>query len=502
VARVRPLRLKSEVFRQEETDVADNNPVAQVWVDNGVYHLDQSFDYAIPLSMDASIRIGIRVEVPFNGKSCEGLVIGRTPGSSGKPKNIFKVVSNVPVANSTSIDLIRASARRWAAHPYDIIRSAIPPRVAAVERESWIRKSWTRDSNSVVSGKPRRVFYHLPPSVDRMTSINDFLGEFRQNGSVLLILPDSRLAGKIHSANPGSVLLDSQSDRTERYRNFLRASQTSGALVIGTRSAIFAPVAHLSAIVIFDEGSENNYEKRSPGWNVRDIAVLRSQHEKVSLSFLGYSPSSEIARLIEIKWVEYRSHRTKVAVKNFSQNFSELLPGRIISEIRAGLKDGSILFIVPRKGYSQAISCSHCRNLALCECGGKLSKSSMKAAPQCVMCGKIESEWRCTWCQGVTPFLIGRGSQRFAQEIGRHFRESQSSHLKVNTSLKMLPIFTASLSQLLVQSHPEMTDIRALLFLKEIHISTKVMCELPNVLVSLSFRQLRTCPKTVFYSRY
>ena len=429
MALVRPLRLKSEVFKRAETELADVNPIAQVWVDNGVYHLDQSFDYAIPISMAHAVQVGIRVEVPFNGKPCEGLVIGRASSSTEKLKNISKIISNVPAANSATIELIRATSRRWAAHPYDVIRSAIPPRVASVEKDSWNVEVDTRSSD-----KSRRIYFQLPPSLDRIVAINEYMKDLLKDGSVLLVVPDSRLAAKIHADNAGSILLDSQLDRSERYRNFITASVTSPAFIIGTRSAIFAPISNLSTIVIFDEGSEHHYEKRSPGWNVRDVAILRSQLENVSLAFLGYSPSSEVARLIEIGWLDYQSRREKVSIKNFSQSFAELLPGRIIAEIRAGLKSGSVLFIVPRKGYSQAISCSKCRNLALCECGGKLSKSSLKSNPQCVLCGKVDYDWRCIWCQGVTPFLIGRGSQRFAQEIGAAFsgiaiKSSEGDHI-------------------------------------------------------------------------
>ena len=426
---MRPLRLKSEIFKHPETVLADTNPIAQVWVDNGVYHLDQSFDYGIPQSLASAIEIGIRVEVPFNGRSCEGLVIGLSPSSSQRVRNISRVISSVPVANPTTIELIKATARRWAAHPYDVIRAAIPPRVASVEKEIRVEKS-----HGSISEKSRRIYVQLPPSLDRIDAITRYIETLRQKRSVLLIVPDSRLAERLHATHPGSILLDSRSDRSVRYRSFLAASTTYDGLVIGTRSAVFSPVAQLSHIVIFDEGSELLYEKRAPGWNVRDVAILRSQLEEVSLTFLGYSPSSEVAKLIEEKLVVYQSHPEKVKVRNFSKSFTELLPGRIISDIRNGVENGSVLFIVPRKGYSQSISCAKCRNVALCECGGKLSKSSIKAAPHCVMCGKIEGEWRCKWCQGVTPFLLGRGSQRMAHEIGAAFpgiaiKSSEGEHI-------------------------------------------------------------------------
>ena len=82
------------------------------------------------------------------------------------------------------------------------------------------------------------------------------------------------------------------------------------------------------------------------------------------------------------------------------------------------IKQGPILFIAPRKGYSQSISCSNCRNISTCPCGGRLEKKSATAAISCSLCANVFSEWVCQYCQGVKPFLLNRGSERFAQEIG------------------------------------------------------------------------------------
>ena len=61
----------------------------------------------------------------------------------------------------------------------------------------------------------------------------------------------------------------------------------------------------------------------------------------------------------------------------------------------------------------------------MCECGGKLSQRSAQSSVSCVICAQSISEWKCTWCQGTTPFLLGRGSDRFAYEIGAAFPGTQ-----------------------------------------------------------------------------
>lgn len=415
MALTRPLRLKREVAQTQPGPSTTDRPVARVWVDNGVFHLDQSFDYLVPDDLDSSIKIGVRVQVPFNGRECEALVLGRSEKTSGmKLKSIDKVISAVPVASQRSLDLIESVASRWACHPFDVIRSAIPPRVAGVDK-----KQSPTDVPTVDFPSSSREYLQLPAFQDPFEILAKFLKKSVKQGSVLVIVPEAKSIHRLQSRIPDALVLGSELSRSERYENFLRARTEFNQVIIGTRSAVFADVPDLAAIVIFNESSELFYEVRSPGWNARDVAILRARQENISLHFLGYSPSAEVARLIDIGWFTYRAARSKVKVLTFQQEFSELLPGRIIQELRSLIKNGPILFIAPRKGYSQAISCSHCRNISICECGGRLEQRSAAGPITCSLCPNVFSDWVCRFCAGVRPFLLNRGSERFAQEIGK-----------------------------------------------------------------------------------
>ena len=153
--------------------------------------------------------------------------------------------------------------------------------------------------------KAKRSYIQIPPVVNRFDFIASAISNSPSKGSTLIVLPDANSAHRLQKLIEGSILLDSTLERSERYLNFLRIRNGENLVVIGTRSAIFAPLADLSALYIVDEGSESHYEVRTPGWNVRDVAILRSMRAAISLHFIGYSPSSEIARLIESRWLDY-----------------------------------------------------------------------------------------------------------------------------------------------------------------------------------------------------
>ena len=414
MALTRPLRLKREVVRRAPEISTTDNPVARLWVDSGVFHLDQSYDYLVPDNLSEQVAVGVRVQVPFNGRECEALVLERTAISSGRRlKSITKVISRVPVASKRSLDLIALVAHRWACHPYDVIRSAIPPRVASVEKMHWIDKTTDRPGQSSV-----RQYLQLPAYQDPFQTLARHVKSVRSRGSILVIVPDNRSVLRLSKHFPEALILHSDLPRSERYENFLRARTTSAQIIIGTRSAIFADSPDLASIVIFNESSEQFFEVRSPGWNARDIAILRARNENVAIYCVGYSPSAEVARLIDIGWFEFKGAKQKIRVDTFQQEFSELLPGKIIGELRRLVKQGPILFIAPRKGYSQSISCSICRNISTCSCGGRLEKKGATTAISCSLCANVYSEWVCQYCAGLKPFLLNRGSERFAQEIG------------------------------------------------------------------------------------
>ena len=417
MALTRPLRLKSEIAKTKAEGSSSALPIARVWVDSGVYHLDQSYDYLIPDNLSGSVATGIRIQVPFHGREVEALVLSRHSSSETTGlKAISKVLSPQSVATPESLELISLVAKRWAAHPCDVVRSAIPPRVAAVDKEEWVQTPF-----SGLKKKGSRRYLHIPPVINRFEFIADAARRVSGNGSILIVVPDTRSISRLLNHLPESIILDSTLERAERYRNFLMSRYERNRIIIGTRSAIFAPIEDLENIIVVDEGSEHHYEQRSPGWNVRDVAILRSMNFQVDLTFIGYSPSSEVARLIENKWMSFSSIKSRVDVSTFPQSHGELIPSRLVSEIRKAIQSGPVLFLAPRKGYSQALACSKCRNIALCTCGGKLIKRSSQSASECTVCAEQYSNWKCAWCQGTTPYLMGRGSERFAFEIGAAF---------------------------------------------------------------------------------
>ena len=422
MATPRLFKLKSEVASAPSGPKALVLPIARLRVDTGVFHLDQLYDYVIPERISDQIQTGVRVQIPFGNRETEGIVVERVaqPERAGELKTITKVLSAHPVATTESLKVIDLVAEKYASNPWDVIRSAIPPRVASVD------KNFSSVSNEIgKKGSPKLSFENLQPFVESHQQIATLVQKHFEQGSVLVVAPDEAdvdlMCEAIFSSGLTPLKITAAMARDERYSNYLLAMNQSKSIVIGTRSSVFVPVNGLASIIVFKESSLDHYEVRSPGWNTRDVAFLRAQLEKVNLVFTGFSPSIEVSLKIENRELEYSNTRENVPVKAFTPSDGSLLPGRIFSEIRSALKEGPVLFIAPRKGYGNAVLCAHCRNIAQCACGGRLTVASKGANPTCVHCGSIFQQWKCTFCQRDKQYLAARGIDRAAEELSRAF---------------------------------------------------------------------------------
>lgn len=415
-------KLKAEVAPAISGPRALVSPIAKVRVDTGVFHLDQTYEYQIPEKLSSSIKVGVRVQLPFGSRETEGIVVARyqSSESGGELKSIAKVLSPHPVASVATLHLIDEVARTYASNPWDVVRSAIPPRVASVD------KSYTpHDSQELLRVKVDAKYITFDPFVPITLQIERIIKGVYQSGSVLVVVPDEtdvdQIFDTIDTIDVPVFKLSSSIPREERYRNFLEASTLEKSVVVGTRSAIFAPINNLHTIIIHKESSPDHCEIRSPGWNSREVAFMRSKFEGSNVILTGFAPSLEVAQLIEEHKIKYLSTKSVVDVKSYTPHEGALLPGRIFSDIRKALKVGPVLFIAPRKGYGNALLCAHCKNIALCDCGGRLSVASKVADPTCAHCGKGFPQWKCSFCQRDKKYLGGRGIDRAAEEIARAF---------------------------------------------------------------------------------
>jgi primosomal protein N' (replication factor Y) len=370
-----PLKLKSE--RVGKLTLAEENPILSVFVDTGVFHLDYEFDYLLPSKFD--LKPGQWVSVPFNGRNCLGLVASRSNKSATRKALPINRGIKGPYISPDHLNFYKKVANRWCVPLFDVLRFVTKYREQSTDADSKL-------------GNSKRIYLQLPPDKNEIDAIRELARKTSKSGPTLLIVPESRVATQFEN---------------EEFDVSMRA----GAL---------SPKRYMNVLVLREE-SEHHYELKSPGFNTRDVVLLRNEILGENVIFAGYSPSLEMNRLIQMKYINFKGSSGRLNINVSPAIQGELIPSRLIKTFKEALKSGVVLVIVPNKGYGLAISCAACRNIAKCECGGKLTKHSKGAPPSCVICSKQYLDWHCAYCKMNRIYLLGKGIERIAEEFGKTF---------------------------------------------------------------------------------
>ena len=257
-----------------------------------------------------------------------------------------------------------------------------------------------------------------------------------QGKSAILLVPEIALTPQMlqtFSSYFGDevAVLHSSLSSGERYDEWKRIRTGKAHLVIGTRSAVFAPVQNLGLIIIDEEQEETYKSENSPRYNTRDVAKFRCSRAKCLL-LLGSATPDIVSR--------YQAKIGKYAYYALPNRYNELqLPevrivdmkrelrrgngGNISSflkeELQTNLERGeqSILFI-NRRGANKLVSCSACGFTYKCpRCSVSLTYHSVNRRLMCHYCGYSRFvDEACPDCGGILNF-IGAGTQLVEEEL-------------------------------------------------------------------------------------
>jgi primosomal protein N' (replication factor Y) len=429
--------------------VANNSPIARVLVDTGVFHLDQEFDFLVSEELSEVAKPGVSVRVPFNGRKCDGYIVGRANSSAhvGRMQFLDKVNNETPLLTSNILNLSRTIASKYASNIMDVLRFALPSAVNSVKDVAFSYSEPQSSNHESIKHYPQSYFESLKTSEAShviwtpLPATNPFelMAEFCKirSGNILILVPDSKSVDRCLQAFLASGIgknictWSSELTKSQRYSNFLEILKGNVQIVIGVRGAVFLPIQSLSLIVVWDEGNDNYSELRTPGWHAREVAIERTKQEGCALILGSFSPSLVATKYL-LAGVLKPLNPVREIFKEYSPKFigiSEISApdqrGRISTKawktIQRGLQTGPVLIQVPLRGYIRSLICQKCANHARCQCGGKLIITSVNKKIVCGLCGVFQSDWQCTFCAGRTFRHSAIGDERTLEEIGKAF---------------------------------------------------------------------------------
>ena len=386
----------------------------EVLVDTGVFHLEQPFSYFLPEELKELIDVGSLVRVPFKNDLKNGVVLSVKNKSQAALKPVDSLLTSVRLTPGF-LEFTKKVSERYIANQASIFAAVLPTFTKAISPS--VGSPLMKQTSG---SKPTRRLFLLNRSESIESRVVKIVKE-RKGLNLLLILPTQKEIEKVVKAlgemKQEVIEIGSHLTSSQRRKNFELAASAKPAIVIGTRSAILAPMSQIDEIVIADESVEHFQEQKAPYWNVRDMALLRSEHEHASISFVSHSISLELARLVEIGWISSISerkflggHRANIATE----------PNSYHETIRKALKIGPVLVSVTDKGYANTFSCQRCRNLALCKCGGRLI-IGRRDKYSCSICDFQSDQWRCQICQADQVRIVKGGAEKIVEELGKAF---------------------------------------------------------------------------------
>ena len=286
--------------------------------------------------------------------------------------------------------------------------------------------------------------------------------------SSLLLVPEIGLtpamAAQMHAAFGGEVaLLHSGLTPDERAEQWHRIRRGDARVVVGTRSAVFAPVANLGLIVVDEEHDGSYKQEETPRYNGRDVAVMRAKLAGAAVVLGSATPSLESwanadrkkYALVEMRErvmdrplpaVELIDMREEFRAVGTEQIFSR----KLIEETREALERGEqCIILLNRRGYSFVVMCRSCGEKVECEncaismtyhkagVSGEITAREQAGGGQrleCHYCGfRRAVPKECPKCQSEHVYFLGAGSQQGEEKLQEIFPNARIGRMDRDT---------------------------------------------------------------------
>ena len=248
----------------------------------------------------------------------------------------------------------------------------------------------------------------------------------------------------------GVAVLHSALSDVERAQEWWRVRNGAARVVVGTRSAIFAPAENLG-LVIVDEEQENSYkQEETPRYHGRDVAIVRAKLESAVALLGSATPSLETYHHAANGKYEMLTMATRVENRNLAaveivdlrQDFQQTHQASPISQtLHAGIAEclsfhTQALVLINRRGYSWSVLCRSCGVSVQCvNCSISMTYHKSRNRLECHYCGSIQAVPKaCPKCDSKYVYFFGEGSEHLEERLRKEFPGARIARLDRDTA--------------------------------------------------------------------
>lgn len=248
----------------------------------------------------------------------------------------------------------------------------------------------------------------------------------------------------------GVAVLHSALSDVERAREWWRVRNGEARVVVGTRSAIFAPLENVGLIIV-DEEQESSYkQEETPRYHGRDVAIVRAKMENAVALLGSATPSMETYHHARNGKYELLTLASRVADRSLAdveivdlrEEFQQThLTSPISSKLHAGIQDcltnkTQALVLINRRGYSWSVLCRSCGASVQCvNCSISMTHHKQRNRLECHYCGSIQPIPKlCPKCQSKYVYFFGEGSEQLEERLRKEFPGARIARLDRDTA--------------------------------------------------------------------
>jgi primosomal protein N' (replication factor Y) len=387
--------------------------------------IHRPFDWSLPPELEADVGIGTIVRVPLGGRRVRGWVLDAavaTPESNGvRLRNVTGVVGAGPAEDV--VELCAWAAWRWAGPLATMLRAASAPNLVPIrepdERETAVypellgpAHAWRGDALIMTA-----------PTDDTNDTV---LLLVASEGSTLVLDPDpvraERLVTALLDEGREVVVLSSGQSDADRTAAWARA-RAGACVVVGGRTAGWAPVPDLATTIVVDEADEALEEERAPTWNARDVAVERARRAGASVRMVTPAPSLDAIAAVGLPTGSSaaasrrgRWPRVQVVDPRDDAPGQGLLTTALADALRTTRDAGArSVCVLNRRGRARLLACAQCSELARCErCGATVAERDDGLV--CPVCELVRPRV-CTHCHATRLRVLRPGVQKIRDDL-------------------------------------------------------------------------------------
>ena len=277
----------------------------------------------------------------------------------------------------------------------------------------------------------------------------------KRNKTAIILVPEISLTPQITARFKGvfedniAILHSSLSDG-EKYDEWRKIVKDEVKVVIGARSAIFAPLKNIGVIIIDEEHSESYKQENNPRYNTLDIAVERSKNHNCPVILGSATPTIESYARAKKGYYEYLELPKRVnnkplprvtivdmkeEIRKGNNLFSEALLDKIKDRLN---KKEQVMILLNRRGYSNYLSCQNCGFVYKCpNCDITLTYHKTSGMLRCHYCGYANNKTKlCPSCHEDGIKEIGTGTEKIEEKIKEIFPTSKVLRMDADTTGK------------------------------------------------------------------